>query len=440
MNVKSRRWSVNQIQIALLTGSLALLTGCSSTKAPVGPPLDRITEWNGNPEYYPGKEEHILRWLNSDTPDSILHTPEMRWKNGFAACMDPFMVDWSRSDLSKSDDGFIYIYNVLVSGNPILGTSRNATIRVPANGIERVELVVVRYSLKGLAKTGGHVQLRFVFKEDRRPELFGADGNPDSMQPYLDDLMVSWEAWRPSNTAWQFIAGLDPDNYALTARMYSGNQRFLNDSLRGAVWDCYPLQLPDVPDAEEKIFNSCLMLGDAMTRRTFTSMIKDQLIHEKGDDFTQGWSAEEKERARARLTWDALPDIWLKERLLNTDFSYNALQRSCITAALYQIELGMEWIYRENELGEREKIVCAPAGDLPVWFTNAAKGDSSGKYIRFPGALLWALKNKEIFPYKSYRPLEKLHLLETNKKGKVIMYRYDHKNGSPYGELRRNLM
>ncbi|VGO21639.1 hypothetical protein [Pontiella sulfatireligans] len=50
------------------------------------------------------------------------------------------------------------------------------------------------------------------------------------------------------------------------------------------------------------------------------------------------------------------------------------------------------------------------------------------------------MSNKAIFPYKSYLPLKDAGMLQTDKKGKVIMYRYGHKLGSPYGELSRNLM
>ena len=121
----------------------------------------------------------------------------------------------------------------------------------------------VGYYLKGLAKTSGHIQLRFVFKQDHRPQLLDENNQLDREQPYLDDLFLSWEAWRPTNTPWEFAKGLDPDQYALSARMYSGPQRFLNDSLRGAVWDCYPLNIPDADAADmSDMDDACCQAGD----------------------------------------------------------------------------------------------------------------------------------------------------------------------------------
>ena len=100
----------------------------------------------------------------------------------------------------------------------------------------------------------------------------------------------------------------------------------------------------------------------------------------------------------------------------------------------------MEWIYTEAELGPRVEIIYTPPGDLPVWFAEAANDEKSGGFFAAPRALFWALKHKEIFPYKGYLPLEKAGLLQKDKKGKIIMYRYDLKAQSPYGKLKRNLM
>jgi hypothetical protein len=428
-----------KLLIILLAAGL-LMTGCKSPKVAEGPALPRVTAWNENPEYLYNTEDVLLDWLKSDTPSTIVYTPESRWRNDFAGCMDPFMVNWAKSDIRNEAVGNLVIHNVQVAGNPVLGTSRNATVHIPPHSIERVEFVVVRYALKGLAKMAGHVQLRFVFKTESRPQLFDERGKPDASQPFLDDLIVSWEAWRPSNTAWQFVAGLDPKNYALTARMYSGNQRFLNDSLRGAIWDCYPLRLPDTPEAEDKVLYTCLMMGDMMTRKVFSGMIKDQLIQKKGEDFTAGWTKEERARALNRLSWDGIPDNWLKDRMHDADFSYNSLQRSCITAALFQIDLAMDWLYAEEDLGSHKEVIYTPPGDLPAWFAAAANDEESAGFFAAPRALIWALNHKEIFPYKGYLPLEEAGLLQKDKKGKVILYRYDLKAQSPYGKLKRNLM
>jgi hypothetical protein len=57
-----------------------------------------------------------------------------------------------------------------------------------------------------------------------------------------------------------------------------------------------------------------------------------------------------------------------------------------------------------------------------------------------PGALFWIMHNSELLPYKAYLPLKKTGLLKLDKKGRPVVYRYDHKGASPYGTLHRNLM
>lgn len=426
----------------LLTGSLLciLLTGCRSTNLPPGPELKRVSAWNSNPSYSNGSVESVKRWLSSETPDSVIRTPEERWSNGFAGCMTPFLVDWQQSDLSGSDNEYVIVHNVQVDGNPLLGISRHATIRIPEQGIERIEYVIVRYALKGPAKTSGHIQLRFVFEENRRPQLLDEEGQPDRQQPYLDDLIVSWEAWRPTNTPWKFVTGLKPDQYALTARMYSGSQRFLNDSLRGAVWDCYPLQLPNHPEAADMILWCSLMMGDSMARRTLPDMVKQDLMSVLGDQHKNLWSEDEITEARKRLNWDEIPDDWFKDLMGNADLSYHALERSCISVGMLQIELAMERLYRENNLGEREKIDWVPEGKIPDWFSDIVRGDGKGTYKNAPYAAFWALTHKEILPYKAHLPLKRADMLKKDDKGNIIRYRYGHKLTSPYGDLSRNLM
>ena len=431
------------LSLLMLFSGIFLLTGCRSSQLPDGPELERIAQWNKNPVYTEDLEDSLAEWLASDTPVSIVHTPENRWQNGLAECMDPFMVNWSASNIHGAiSNQFVIIQNVQVGGNPLLGISRHATIKVPARGIERVELVIVRYRLDGIAgKVSGHVQLRFVFKEDRRPRLFNKEGHPDPEQPFLDDLIVSWEAWRPTNTPWQFIAGLEDHRYALTARMYSGAQRFLNDSLRGAVWDCYPINLPDDPDAADSILWSGLIMGDSLARRTIVD-----LLHEIPEADLQKigakWKKEQEEQNLDRLLWDEIPDDLLKDFMQDANLSYNSIARSCISIALLQIELAMQNYYKKKKLGSREEIVFVPQ-DIPRWFSDVVSGKPRSKLKETREALKalsWSRRHKQVFPPKAYLPLEKAGMLQTNKLGKIIKYRYSHKQASPYGALRRNLM
>ena len=60
--------------------------------------------------------------------------------------------------------------------------------------------------------------------------------------------------------------------------------------------------------------------------------------------------------------------------------------------------------------------------------------------LRTPHAIFWIMNNKDVLPYKGYRPLEKADVLQRDKKGKTIFYRYDHKDASPYGPIKENIM
>jgi len=415
---KTGKKSLGGVWIAVAAFGFAL-PGCKSAVS-IGPPLERVEEWNQNPVYNTHTEAELLQWLGKKAPEDVVYTPEDRWPNGFAVCMTPLLIDWANSNWTNPTNGFVVVRNVQVGGNPLLGNSRHATIRIPSPGIEHVELVVVRYHLEGPAKRSGHVQLRFVFKGNRRPELLDENGEPDPEQPYLDDLVLSWEAWRPTNTPWKFLAGLDPKQYALTARMYSGCQRFLNDSLRGAVWDCYPLKLPSEEAAELLLWDG-LVMGDLVARRS---------IEKLGNG---GFSA-----AQNKVHPEQIPDGFIKDLLKNANMGYHALNRSCITMALSQIELTLRRINAGDTGTERTAISYSP-GKPPVWFDNIVSGEKVS-FSQAIKAFFWAKKHQQIFPYKSYLPLEDAGMLQTDKKGKIIMYRYGHRIGSPYGGLKRNLM
>ena len=152
------------------------------------------------------------------------------------------------------------------------------------------------------------------------------------------------------------------------------------------------------------------------------------------------WREEQQIKFRKQVVWDEIPDDWFKDLLQEADISYHALERSCISTALFQIESAMERLYSEKNLGARKEIYYLPTGDIPAWFSDVVSDPDSKHRLRALRALFWVTTHKQVLPPNAYRPLEKAGLLQTDKKGKVIRYRYGHKLGSPYGELSRNLM
>ena len=421
-----------------------LLSGCSTGKVPPGAPLDRVQEWHENPEYHVGNGDTLLEWIRCKTPETTVYNPEYRWPDGLATSMTPILVDWENSRWENSGETissnyYILVRNVYVSGNPILGQTRLATIRIPARGVKTVEFVLVRYHLKGLAKTSGHVQLRFVFHENHRPQVLNADGSPDQSQPALDDLIFSWEAWRPSGTAWDFKTGLDSENYKLTARLFAGSQRFLQDALRGAVWDCYPLDLSAHEDAADTVLLTGLLMGDTLGRNLIWNMLEDGLIKDPSDEVKKNWKTKDALQARKTFTWEEIPEYPGKIHSKEIDPGYHALQRSCINLTLEQIDLAMERVYEKHNLEPRTRIHLTQE-TIPRWFDDVVEGNGWGTLYRAPHALFWLMGHKEVLPYKSYRPLEKAGVLQLDKKGKPIFYRYGHKASSPYGPLNEKIM
>ena len=418
---------------------LFLLEGCRSPEIPAGPLLERVSRWNSNPTYIEYDEAILHKWMESETPVSIVQTPEDRMPNGLARSMAPFLVDWNDSDIETQGKGYFVVRNVLVEGNPILGIGKHASVRIPVAGVERVELVIVRYNLDGLAKFFGHVQLRFIFKENQRPVALDSEGNPDAEQPYLDDLMLSWEAWRAPLTTFSAIQGMKTKGgYALTARLYADGQRFLNDSLRGAVWDCYPLDLPGGEETASMVLVTGLVMGDAVGRRVMMEM-EEQVRARNSNTSTPAWDEEVLRKARGRFDWDEMPDSTLKEVMKKTDLSYNTFKQSCISVTIMQINTALERLYAEKKLKKPIPLKVEPA-KIPDWFDHMLEGNKWKIATGAPGALFWIMHNSELLPYKAYLPLKKAGLLKLDKKGQPIIDRYGHKGTSPYGTLHRNLM
>lgn len=423
---------------------LAIFAGCKSNKVPHGPPLERVSDWYENPDYGWGNADTLKEWLKTPTPSITAHNPNNRWPNGMAASMTPFIVDWAQSSWDLNDhkvdaNAYAIVKNVYVGGNPIFGQVKLSTIRIPEGGVEKVELVIVRYALKGIAKTGGHVQLRFVFAEDKRPELLDKDGSLNAEAPYLDDLIISWEAWRPTQQKWSFKDGLDEENYQLTARMYSGNQRYLQDMIRGAVWDCYPLNLSLADSMGDTILASGLILGDGLARKLIWNILENGLIYEPTENVKANWKRQDKNRARQMFALEGMPDNPLKPYIEEAHPGYHAIQRSCINASLKQIELAMDYLYQEQRLTDWSGINVSPE-KIPKWFDDVNEGKGWATFYDAPYAFFWFMGHKQIMPYKAYVPLKNAGLLQLNKKGRPIFYRYGKAYSSPYGPLKDRIM
>lgn len=424
---------------ALIAGALIILaTGCA-TRPPDGKPVGRVTAWMADPAFHETTSEELLNWVREDAPMHTVRTPRDRLPNGLAAGMTSFLVDWSASRPDDPDDGFYIVHNVNVAGNAVVGENVLGTVRIPTRAIQRVEYLLVRVALSGLAKNAGHGQLRFVFDPDNRPRILGKEAEKIHGDTYLDDLVVSWEAWRPTLEAWTAGKGLDPEAFTLTARMYAGPYRFANDSLRGSFWECFPLALPDVEHAEEYLLRTSLLLGDSLTRRVIGDML--DLNQLKSHDLPSGdvWTQDDIDRVHRALDWEEIPDKDAQAMLSEADMSYQTLLRSCVTLALAQVDLAAQWIHEDYNLGPRERVKVAP-DKLPKWFDSMVSGDRSGVITGIPGALAWYSHNQTVQPGVSYKLLDRVGLLQRDEKGRPVHYMYRVGDITPYGKLTDNQM
>jgi len=404
---KAPEWLI-AVVVALLT-LLALLVGltywllhtetpdAAEREAPLVPRL---------PGDYPGAPrtidvEQLLSWAEGATPLARINTATDRLPNGLALSMLPFMVDWEQSR-TESDSPFLLMRNVNAGGNPIIGENLLATVRIPLDGLSSLQWCLTpTRKKKGADAFMGHAMLRFLFTKEKRPVILGRDGQPLPGALPPDDLMLSWEAWRPPLTSYDGLKGLDPKTYTLTARAYTGAQRFLTDIVRGNPWRCYPVKLPDLDDALQQTLLTAALSGDTFARRTMGEMAADGVVQAEG---LQQATPAQMERVKSLFATSGLPEDPLSELLQHADMSYQLLKRSCITESLAMIQLALDRIHKEHDLGPPPELELVPSG-LPPWIQDLVTADPATLLGHIPGALLFVARNRRVLPIQAYRIL-----------------------------------
>jgi hypothetical protein len=76
---------------------------------------------------------------------------------------------------------------------------------------------------------------------------------------------------------------------------------------------------------------------------------------------------------------------------------------------------------------------------LPPWIQDLVTADRGTLLAHIPGALLFVARNQEVLPINAYRILEDAGLLVPGEGGPVVYY-YDKTSGTPYGDVRDNMM
>jgi len=184
--------------------------------------------------------QQLLKWAEDNRDIMRLRTDRDVLPGGYMAAFAPVLVAWQESKLRDSDS-HVVLRNVNYGGNPVERTTVLQSARVPLDGIEAAEFILVPLNPSG---TAHHAELRFIFAPQRSPELLNLAGSQTGTVASFPDLIFSWEAWRPPQSKFSIKEGLDESAYGLTLRAFAGPQLFLEDSLRQHDWFSYRLRLP----------------------------------------------------------------------------------------------------------------------------------------------------------------------------------------------------
>ncbi len=378
----------------------------------------------------------LLSYSEQATPVIHVDTGRARLPNQLAASMMPILVDWQRDPDSNR---MMRVKNVNVAGNPVVGHNVLATVDVPLDGLRGAEWCLTPpRSDSNRDGEGGHGQLRFLFDPDNRPVVLDEQGGPMPGIAAVDDLIVSWEAWRPPLVRWTAMDGLDPESYALTLRVYTGAKRFLDDAVRNNPWNCYPLQLPGDRVGAAELLYTGLLMGDALARRTIREMVEAGDV-EVTDAMLASMAPAAIERARQVFAESSLPEDPLVALIGGADLSYQLIRRSCVTHSLYTVQIGLARIYEKLDLGEAPELQVLPE-DLPAWVDELAHAERNDLLALLPGALLYVARNSTVLPSNAHQVLAAEGLIATDEAGQLIRYYYHRGQNTPWGPIRDNMM
>lgn len=386
--------------------------------------------------------EQLLTRIQNRTEALRLRTATDVLPGGYAAAMLPVFIDW---EISRpfDPDPFVIVRNLNHGGNPVDGTTVFYSARIPLEGIEAVEFILV--PLDNIGKEGlvQHGQLRFIFAEDQQIELLNYGDGAMGSDRLLRDFVVSWEAWRPPNEGFDVFTGMDPSSYLLSPRAFSGSTRFLDDALGERPWFAYRLRMPNGHAGLVELLKVNLALCDGVARQT-ASQILEQKEEEwvnlgpdrRGDKGNlKEWEELRKVVAPSEVTSEALSG------LENKELTYQTLLRSCATMALFTVNVAVDRLVAEGHTDglDLDNRMLPDLGVQEDWMTQLGDTDMKGIFMRAPAALKYLRAHPEAFPKNIPKQLEKAGLLEMeNGKPRKFDYRIDKQ--TPYGTLQENLI
>jgi hypothetical protein len=325
---------------------------------------------------------------------------------GLCAAMTPVFVVWDQSTFAPG--GSITIRNLNHGGNPLSGITVLRTAVLKPELLKSVEYVKVPL---GGHDSISHGQLRFVF-EPGGIVLLDSDSAAAGEHDAIDDIVLSWEAWRPPGARYSVLRGLDPTVYHLSMRAYSGVQRFMEDALQQRNWDSYPLALPGGRDGVIELLKVSLTMGDGGGRYVVSDLLKhtgDSWVM-GGPSVNDGDAAGAWRDVKARVDGTPAPS---DERLhLAGRTGYHSALRSCASMALYQIDVAAARLAeRGHARPGRRPLDLAGIDHVPQWMTDLATTSVAGLFLRGPKMIAYVRRYPTTIPGKIPRQLDAAGLL-----------------------------
>ena len=369
---------------------------------------------------------HVADYLQFSATTYRVRTLRDVLPGGLCAAMTPAFVVWEQSTFAPG--GSITIRNLNHGGNPVSGITvlRTAVLRP-----ERVKSVEYTKVPLGGHDSISHGQLRFIFEPGGIVLLdgdAGARGEPES----IDDIVLSWEAWRPPGARYSVLRGLDPGAYYLTMRAYSGVQRFIEDALQNRNWDSYPLSLPGGRDGVIELLKVSLTMGDGGGRYVVSELLKhtgESWVmngpREKDGDAAGHWRDVKARADNTPAPSDARLDLVGRT-------GYHSALRSCASMALYQIDVAATRL-KEQGHGhvDHRPLRLAGIDHIPEWMTELADASVAGMFLRGPRAIAYVRKYPTTIPGRIPKKLDAAGLLQRHD-GKPVKLSYTMRD-TPWG-------
>ncbi len=372
----------------------------------------------------------VTAFIDAEATTFRVRTTRDVLPGGYSAAMTPVLVDWNRSDTSPG--GEILLLNINHGGNPVSGVTELRSALIRPDRIKKVQLVMVPL---GGPEAISHGQLRFIFEEGGAG-FSGGDKGVAGKPEKLEDLIISWEAWRAPGVDYKMMKGMDPETYELTCRAYSGPQRFLEDALMNREWNVYELNLPGGREGCIELLKVALALGDGASRHSIVWMIEDAERKWKEDGFDS-----DPEQSSAVEVWRALREragaagspVEDPRADMTGRTGYQSMIRSCATMALYSVDLTVARLIEAGYPAGGARPTQKPEIiEEPAWMVELGSADIAGILKRTPKALAYARENPTVIPGNIPKALEEAGLL-VMENGRPWNERYSIMDETPWG-------